>query len=246
MYRILSLVAIVASVCGCDLTEPKPFNMAVTPQQINDSIPLQQCVFLVTVENTSPLGLAALPVKIAAVATGAEVQVQNPYIRPGEVAEVVVIPAPLKNQNAQDNSEGRTISVTIQGTRSGLVATQTLPITVTSEEEDLVAETAVEMRDLFIPWLAKNRPELGIDEDTKWTGTIVTPHILVVTHYLFFSADWEMHVYWHVMIPPYNWARIELRQRFVETLPSVAFEIPSRTANPIVVNEIDPSEDLWR
>jgi len=122
-----------------------------------------------------------------------------------------------------------------------------VPVHITSEEEDEVGPLAAEVRDLFIPWLAQNRPELGITEQTQWTGTIVTPHILVVTHYLYFSDEWEMHVFWHVMIPPYDWAKIELRRRFVETLPSLAFEIPSRSAAPpLEAQAIEPSDTLWR
>ena len=106
---------------------------------------------------------------------------------------------------------------------------------------------AASMRDLFIPWLAANRAELDIDEQTEWEGTIVRPHILVVSHYLYFSDEWELHVFWHVMIPPYDWARIELRRRFEETLPSLAFEVPSvSAAGPVVVNEIEPEGYLWR
>ena len=103
------------------------------------------------------------------------------------------------------------------------------------------------MRDRFIPWLAENQPELAIDETTVWQGTIVKPHWLVVSHYLFFGDEWEMHVSWHIMIAPYDWARIELRRRFEETLPSLAFEIPSVSApEPTDVNQIEPEGILWR
>ena len=181
---------------------------------------------------------------------GAGVIVEPAAIEPGEVAEVIVIPAPLDTTTAQmivdGEDEGRTITATIKGERDGAEVSATVDITVTSEEEDLVGPLAEEKRALFIPWLAENRPELGITEDTQWAGTIVTPHILVVTHYLYLSDEWEMHVFWHVMIEPYNWAKIELRRRFVETLPSLAFEIPSITAEPIEVQEIEPEGTLWR
>jgi hypothetical protein len=64
-------------------------------------------------------------------------------------------------------------------------------------------------------------------------------------HYLFFSDEWEMHVAWHIMIPPYDWVRIDLRRRYVETAPSRAFEISSRSsgAEPI---EIAPPDSMWR
>ena len=51
-------------------------------------------------------------------------------------------------------------------------------------------------------------------------------HILVVSHYLFFSEDWEMGLMWHIMIAPHDWSRIYLRPRG-EMAPTLAFEIPS-------------------
>jgi hypothetical protein len=54
-----------------------------------------------------------------------------------------------------------------------------------------------------------------------------------------------MHVYWHVMIEPHNWAKIELRERFKELTPSHAFKISSLTAggDPFA---IEPPEAVWR
>jgi hypothetical protein len=46
-------------------------------------------------------------------------------------------------------------------------------------------------------------------------------------HYMFLSEDWEMYVTWHVMISPYDWARIYLRERYNQTTPTYAFEISS-------------------
>lgn len=39
----------------------------------------------------------------------------------------------------------------------------------------------------------------------------MSPKWLFVEHYLLFSKDWEMHVYWYVMILPYDWAKIDRR-----------------------------------
>jgi hypothetical protein len=54
-----------------------------------------------------------------------------------------------------------------------------------------------------------------------------------------------MHVEWHVMIPPYDWARIDLRHRFDETKPSQAFEISSWSANTEPI-PIEAPEKIWR
>ena len=121
-------------------------------------------------------------------------------------------------------------------------ATTTIPVVEWSNEEP---ELAPQIRDMFVSWLEANHPELNMTGQTEWSGTLVTPRFLVVTHYLYFSEEWEMHVYWHVMIEPYNWARIELRQRFKELSPSLAFEIPSYTSAPEPY-AIEPPEEVWR
>lgn len=85
-------------------------------------------------------------------------------------------------------------------------------------------------RDLFIPWLAANRPELGITTETEWTGTYAKVLMPVVNYYLFFSKEWEMGLAFHVMIRPDDWVLIYLRHRFTEVLPSYAFVISSLAA----------------
>jgi hypothetical protein len=65
----------------------------VTPQQLNgDSIAGQHCVFLVTIDDEAEE--CEFPVRISATAPGAEVVIYYEDIFEGEVAEVVVIPAP--------------------------------------------------------------------------------------------------------------------------------------------------------
>jgi hypothetical protein len=250
MFRHVCLVSLLLCLTGCfpleDLIEPAPFSIQVVPTEMGDTIPGQRCVLLVTVESEESGFWGALPVTISASAPGATVVLEHQNIRPGQVAEVTVIPQAPQDWDPND-AGGRTLTATIRGRRGCVEQTVTVPITITSLEEDLVAPLAAEVRDLFIPWLAENQPALGITAETEWTGTIVTLHILVVTHYLYFSDDWEMHVYWHVMIPPYDWARIELRRRFEETLPSLAFEIPSRSGEPpLDAVAIEPADELWR
>ncbi len=236
--------ALIVLSCGCPGTTPLTFTMDVTPAEIEDTIPGQVCVLLVTIEENDPAAEAG-PVTITATANGATAVVDHGTIAEGEVAEVSVTVLPP--QSGAVEPEGWPCTAVVRAERGGITREIEVPVTVTSDEEDLLAPTAAEMRDRFIPWLAENRPELGIDETTVWNGTIVKPHWLVVSHYLFFSDEWEMHLSWHVMIAPYDWARIELRHRFEETLPSLAFEISSVSApEPVVVNQIEPEGILWR
>lgn len=193
-----------------------------TPEQIDGvdvyklSIPGQRFVFLVTITDEDEGG--ELPVHISATAPGAEVVIYRDEICEGEVAEVVVIPAPA--------SIGTAIEVTITGTRGSATDEKVVGFEVAEGEDDR-QEYAGMLLDRFVSWLAANHSELGITEDTVWDGTTVSPVWLVVSHYLFFSEEWELHLEWHVMIPPHDWARIDLRHRFDELAPSYAFEISS-------------------
>jgi len=106
------------------------------------------------------------------------------------------------------------------------------PVQVTATGPDEMANVevypeSIAMRDMFIPWLSTNHPELGITQETEWTGTIVNPRILVVMHYIFISDQWEIYLTWHVTIPPHDWTRIHLRNRYTEQRPSKAYEISS-------------------
>lgn len=182
------------------------------------SITEQRVVFLVVITDTGQGSGFGETVSISATVPNAEVVVNYPSIKSGEVAEVVVIPNQL--------TENTNLTLTIQGIRNGFEQTKTITIEVFAGE-DGIGDLAAEMRDKFIPWVATNYPELNITNQTNWSGTIVNPRILVVMHYIFFSDSWELYLTWHVTIQPHDWARIYLRQRFVDTSPSFGFEIPS-------------------
>jgi hypothetical protein len=56
-------------------------------------------------------------------------------------------------------------------------------------------------------------------------------------------------VYWHVMIPPYDWAKIDLRNRWTEATYSYSFEISSRSDPEQVPHAVELSEEeeeVWR
>jgi len=224
---------------------PAEFTIQVTPRPtipmgeegITLSFAGQRCIFLVVVneeeDQQTNIGFGE-PVQITATGPDdmANIAVYPESITRGQVAEVTVTPS--------EASIEETITVTITGERQGITQTETVTIEVILGEDDL-GETASRMRDMFIPWLTANHPELGITTETEWTGTIVNPRILVVMHYIFISDEWEIYITWHVMIPPYDWTRIHLRHRYTEQRPSKAYEISSVTAQeepqPIEVPE---------
>jgi hypothetical protein len=211
-----------------------------TPVQTNGdsvfkySIAGQHFVFLVTITDEGQEG--QLPVRISAKAPGAQVVIYQQDIVEGQVAEVVVIPT--------QKSIGKTIKVTITGSQGKLTDKKVVSFKVAEGEDDR-QEYAGELLDRFVSWLATNHPELGITDDTAWNGTMVSPVWLVVSHYLFFSEEWEVHISWHIMIPPYDWAKIDLRHRFDELEPSYAFEISSVNATSEPVPTEVP-ETVWR
>ena len=210
---------------------PAEFTIQVTPRPtipmgeegIILSLADQRCIFLVVVnEEEDQQSNAGFGEPVQITATGpddmANIAVYPESITAGQIAEVTVTPSTA--------SIDQTITITITGERQGITQTETVTIEVIPGEDDL-GETASQMRDMFIPWLATNHPELGITTETEWTGTIVNPRILVVMHYIFISDEWEIYLTWHVMIPPYDWTRIHLRHRFTEQRPSSAYEISS-------------------
>jgi len=249
---IAIIIAVVVIAClppasgepdGGEPNENSAFHINVipeTPVQTNGdsvfkySIAGQHFVFLVTITDEGEE--SELPVTISGEAPGAEVVIHYYDIFEGEVAEVVVIPAQA--------SIGTIIEATITGTRGTATDEKVVSFEVAEGEDDR-QEYATELLDKFVSWLATNHPELGITVDTVWNGTMVSPVWLVVSHYLFFSEEWELHIEWHIMVPPDDWARIDLRHRFDELAPSYAFEISSVDADSEPV-AIEVPETVWR
>ena len=233
---IVAIVALAVLQLACgEGAHNTAFHINVVPEQLNgDSIAGQHCVFLVTISDDEQE--SGLPVTVSGEAPGAEVITYHEDIYEGEVAEVVVIPAQA--------SVGRTVTVTITGDRGGSTDQKVIDFAVAEGEDDR-QEYAGELLGKFAPWLAENHPDLGITVDTAWNGTMVSPIWLIVSHYLFFSDEWEAHIYWHVMIPPYDWAKIDLRHRFDELAPSYAFEISSLDGGSEPV-PIGVPETVWR
>jgi hypothetical protein len=232
---LFTAVLLLAYGCAGSPDEDATFSINVYPDQLRgDSIPGQRIVYLVTIDDKGQ-GTNS-PVHLSVTAPGSEAVIYLQDVVEGEVAEVVVIP--------DQASVGNTLQVAITGDRGSLKNEQVVVFAVAEGEDDR-QEYAQELLGKFVVWLATNHPELGISQDTEWTGTMVSPVWLIVSHYLFFSEEWEAHVEWHIMIPPHDWARIDLRHRFDEQVPSYAYEISSLQAGSQPV-PIDLPESAWR
>ncbi len=234
---LIALVLIV-SVAGLAYESQAPaqaFTLRVFPDSIKgNAIAGQRVVFLVTVSSNGSGTLGG--VKVFATAPNSSVSVTPETLSPGDVGEVTVIP------DVNTVGTNITLSVRAEGPRS--TQTHSVEFFVDSGE-DWRLDHARELRDLFVQWLQLDAPKLGITNQTQWLGTIVSPRWLIVEHYLFFSKDWEMHVYWHVMIPPYDWARIDLRHRSTAFVPSLSYEISS-VSGSTPPHPIPPPEQTWR
>lgn len=238
---LVVIVVLVTSLALVYYTTPQTrshFSLNVTPTSLRgDAIAGQLILFLVTIsDNGSTGGVDSGSLILSATANSSAVMIQPKTILPGHVAEIEVIP--------DVGSVGSNVTVEISAERGGTVQMHMFNFSVIRGYDER-GQRAAELRDMFVQWLQDYYPQLDITNETQWQGTIVSPQWLIVEHYLFFSKNWEMHVYWHVMIPPYDWARIDLRQRFNQTSYSYSFEISDLNSS-VVPHPITQSDPLWR
>lgn len=214
------VIGILTAVCtvGCGgESSPVPFALRLSPEFVQGVVPGATTGVLVTISNETETGDS---VELTASAAGATVTVEPSRIREGEVAEVMVVAGAATADTPLD--------IVVTGRRDGLEATATRSTTVFAWEDDR-GEYAWTLLGLFTTWLAEEQPELGIGADTPFSGSFVAPGLLVVSHYLFLSEDWEAGLSWHVMVPPDDWAEIYLRPRG-EAAPTLAFRLTSQAA----------------
>ena len=234
-FLVLTMLVVSAAGLLYELQPSQAFALQVYPNEVRgDAIAGQRVVFLVAVSGngTHPVG----EVRISASAFNSAVTVSPEKLKEGGVGEVTIIP--------DVTAVGTNVTLTVRAESQGQVQTRSVNFSVLPIEDGR-AYRARELRDVFSQWLQTNEPQLGISNQTQWVGTIVSPQWLVVEHYLFFSSQWEMHVYWHVMIPPYDWARIDLRERGSQFAPSMSFEISSVNGSA-VPHSIPPPGEAWR
>ena len=182
-------------------------------------------------------GPADEPIELEATTDGAaQIEIAPDAIDETTVAEVTVVPGPVIAEGSI------TIAFTARRGDADATASRTLPLW--GESDSLEAEARDRLA-RFTAWLAAARPELGITPDTIWTPSALQTQMLVVSHYLFLSDDWEAVLEWHVMMAPHDWERLILRRRWVEERPSLAFEIGSVSAAD-APQEIEPPDAVIR
>ncbi len=231
MRVIYPYLVVLSTLLCCATFFQATFDLVVYPDEM-EALAQQDCVFLIKVEDSGEGAGEGEGVSLKAEPSDLPVWFTPSTIKPTEVGEVHVRP--------RAEHIGKQLELKILAERLDVKKTRTLHIKVIAGE-DLLADHAAEIRDRFVAWLQVNKPEFNITTATLWQGTIVDPRIMIVSYYLFFSPEWEMGLWYHVMIPPNDWARIYLRRRGTEWQPSYAFEIASLDANdepkPIVPPE---------
>ncbi len=209
--------------------------IVVSPEFVNGAIPDSRLVLLVGTTDESQR-----PVTITAQAPAAEVTVDPPTISGTEVAEVIVVPGPTESDTTMD--------VTVTATWGDRTSEVTRTVDVVPWEDDR-EDQARQILGLFVDWLVDAHPEFGITPETPLSGTLTAPLLLIVSHYGFYSDDWEIGVSWHIMIPPDDFAELYLRPRRA-MLPTHAFRIDSwQTAletGSYPVTEIEPPAEVVR
>ncbi len=125
------------------------------------------------------------------------------------------------------NLDERIAEITINPSSSIAITTYTIEVKASYTGNTVVLPLEVEIIDWpgwdpevadqelapFIPWLETEFPELGDFSERIWSTYLTYPGILVVEHWTYLDADWELRLCYHVMIPPYDWSRVLLRRR---------------------------------
>jgi len=101
------------------------------------------------------------------------------------------------------------------------------------------------MRDAFVSYFSSNQSSFGINETIVWDGFDNAPQILIVEHYLFRSAFWELALSRHVMIAPHDWVRVYLRPRN-QISPLWSGIIESWSSGNYNISETDPPSSIYR
>jgi hypothetical protein len=209
--------------------------VVVSPEFINGAIPDSRLVLLVGLVDHGHG-----PVSITAAAPTAEVAVDPPTISGTEIAEVTVVPGLAGSDT--------TIDVTVNATSGDQTSSIARTVAVLPWEDDR-QDQARQILGLFVDWMVDAHPEFGITSETPFSGTLTAPLLLIVSHYGFFSDDWEVGVSWHIMIPPDDFAEMYLRPRSAMH-PTLAFRIDSwQTAletGTYEVTEVAPPVEVVR
>ena len=227
--------------CGDDEGgEAVDFELRVSPEFVQGMFSESSVDVLVEVVNASETDEA---VDIEANITGdAVVNVDNSELAAGEIGTVTITAPAVAEPNEVE------LTLTITGTRDGVTQSATRTIVAMPGSDDR-EEQAREILAFFLEWLAEEHPDMGLDPDSELDGALVAPRLLVVSHYMFENAEYELGISWHVMVAPDDWAELYIRP-VDEFAPTEAFRLSSWSTaiqgGDIEFTEVDPPAEVVR
>ncbi|MFH0761940.1 MAG: hypothetical protein V2A67_10600 [Bacteroidota bacterium] len=105
-------------------------------------------------------------------------------------------------------------NIKVIGERKGHTDSLNLYVSVIDwENTSELGETAETKKTTFVNWLNTDYPDIDITDQTDWDIYTTYPQILIVEHYTLLSEKYELRICCHVMIPPYDWSMIRIRER---------------------------------
>ena len=138
-------------------------------------------------------------------------------------------------------------TVAVVGTNGGTQRSLDITATAVPGTDDL-EEMATQIAAVFIDQLAGTVSGVPATTAALGAGTPVAG-LLVVTHYAWFTDEYEIGLAWHVMVAPDDWAELYVRPRKV-LAPTVAFRLDSWSTalggGDFTVTEIDAPAEVTR
>jgi len=237
-FILLATAACFLSSCAF-VHQPIAISLQITPNEVLDAPAGQPCLLFAEIEGVDVDAGSA--VTVSASATDADISPCTWQLSGDGIIEFAVTPDPA--------STGNRVQVVLVAEIEGTVRQDICVLHVTDalSEDGAIsrAREAEEIRHEFYEWMIETCPSIPAETSGAWTGIPIRPHRLVVSHYVFFSGDWEIVIWWHVTTPPHDWARIYIRRRFTDRTPWIAAEISS-LLNGELPRAIDPPELVFR
>lgn len=239
LLRALVLVPLVFGSLACSRSDDgaeTDWALVRSPEFVNRVIPGDRPLAIVAVE-----GDAEARVELVATIdlAGATASVVPASLQPGEAGEVWVSLPPTNTESP--------FEVTVTGTGDGVDRSIVIGATAIPGSDDLAA-TATEIVAVFLDELGGAVPGLPSDPAELGTGTPVAG-LLVVSHYAWFTDEFEIGLAWHIMVAPDDWAELTMRPRD-ELQPTRAFRLDSWSTalagGAATIAEIEPPPEVMR
>lgn len=208
-----------------------------SPEFVNRLISGERPLALVEVSGDAQAG----PVELSAESSidGMAVRLEPSSIDVGQVAEVWV-DVPVVDRDVS-------FTVTVTASQGDEEASVLVGATAIQGVDDL-ADTAEQIVQVFLDEMGDEVPGLPASAGELTGGTPIAG-LLVVTHYAWFTPEYEVGLAWHIMVAPDDFAELYVRPRR-SLVPTRAFRIGSWSTalagGEADLREIDPPAEVTR